>query len=157
MAYSSSAVVLSDKERFVNFFRTAPSDASFVPAIVSLLQTYGWTRMVVITQDQNLFTDVGVNAFVWNIVDLCVLLYTTIPFVSYTKLYRSKLPWYTHAWSGSYFQHNSHCHACILQFYRHMRISALCWWWTTSPWGTEWFPTQYLSCRHTSETSPTSL
>ena len=78
MAYSSSAVVLSDKERFVNFFRTAPSDASFVPAIVSLLQTYGWTRMVVITQDQNLFTDVGVNAFVWNIVNLCVFLYTTI-------------------------------------------------------------------------------
>ena len=61
IAYSSSAITLSNRQKFVNFFRTYPSDVSFGPAMVSLLQYYGWNQIVIITEEQNLFTAVSSN------------------------------------------------------------------------------------------------
>ena len=59
VAYSSSAIILSDRQRFVNFFRTYPSDENLAPALLSFLQFYGWNRIMFITQEQNLFTGVS--------------------------------------------------------------------------------------------------
>ena len=54
--------MLSNRQRFINFFRTYPSDESFVPAVTSFIQFYGWKRILFITQDQGLFTAVSTNA-----------------------------------------------------------------------------------------------
>ncbi len=59
IAYVSSSIELSDRNRFPNFFRTYPSDADFAPAIVTLIQEYGWRQMGFITQDEGLFTEVS--------------------------------------------------------------------------------------------------
>ena len=62
VAYSSGSIMLSNRQRFINFFRTYPSDESFVPAVTSFIQFYGWKRILFITQDQGLFTAVSTNA-----------------------------------------------------------------------------------------------
>ncbi|XP_064390850.1 gamma-aminobutyric acid type B receptor subunit 2-like isoform X2 [Halichondria panicea] len=61
VSYASSSIELSDRSRFLNFFHTYPSDADFAPAVVSLIQEYGWRRIAFITQDESLFTEVLVN------------------------------------------------------------------------------------------------
>ncbi len=61
VSYASSSIELSDRRRFPNFFRTYPSDA---PAIVSLIQEYGWRRISFITQDESLFTEVRKASFI---------------------------------------------------------------------------------------------
>ncbi len=58
VSYISSSIELSDRKRFPNFFRTYPSNANFAPAIVTLLQEYGWKRIAFITQEESLFTEV---------------------------------------------------------------------------------------------------
>ncbi|XP_064391124.1 gamma-aminobutyric acid type B receptor subunit 2-like [Halichondria panicea] len=57
ISYASSLSELSNRESFLNFFRTYPSDTIFTPAIVSLIQEYGWRRIAFITQDDSLFTE----------------------------------------------------------------------------------------------------
>ncbi|XP_064390848.1 gamma-aminobutyric acid type B receptor subunit 2-like [Halichondria panicea] len=57
IAYVSSSIELSDRSRFPNFFRTYPSDADFAPAVVTLIEKYGWRQMGFITQDEGLFTE----------------------------------------------------------------------------------------------------
>ncbi|XP_064390853.1 gamma-aminobutyric acid type B receptor subunit 2-like [Halichondria panicea] len=57
ISYASSLSELSNRDSFPNFFRTYPSDTIFTPAIVSLIQEYGWKRIAFITQDENLFTE----------------------------------------------------------------------------------------------------
>ena len=59
ISYASSLSELSNRDSFPNFFRTYPSDTIFTPAIVSLIQEYGWKRIAFITQDENLFTEVN--------------------------------------------------------------------------------------------------
>ena len=60
IAYDSSAVMLSNRERFINFFRTYPSDVNFAPAMISFLQFYGWKRIMFITLQEGFFMGVSV-------------------------------------------------------------------------------------------------
>lgn len=59
IAYGSGSVALSNKQRFVNFFRTIPKSSTFYPAMISLLQFFGWKRILFITQNENAFTFVS--------------------------------------------------------------------------------------------------
>ncbi|XP_068180356.1 G-protein coupled receptor family C group 6 member A isoform X2 [Antennarius striatus] len=53
ISYSSTAVVLSDKSRFPAFMRTIPNDKHQTAAMVSLLNTYGWNWVGIVTTDGN--------------------------------------------------------------------------------------------------------
>ncbi|XP_054483480.1 G-protein coupled receptor family C group 6 member A-like [Anoplopoma fimbria] len=53
ISYSSTAVILSDKSRFPAFMRTIPNDEHQTAAMVSLLNTYGWNWVGVVTTDGN--------------------------------------------------------------------------------------------------------
>ncbi|KAM9852469.1 G-protein coupled receptor family C group 6 member A [Aulostomus maculatus] len=51
ISYSSTAVILSDKERFPAFMRTVPNDQYQTAAMVRLLSSYGWNWVGIITSD----------------------------------------------------------------------------------------------------------
>uniref|UniRef100_A0A8D3CT21 G-protein coupled receptor family C group 6 member A n=1 Tax=Scophthalmus maximus TaxID=52904 RepID=A0A8D3CT21_SCOMX len=51
ISYSSTAVILSDKSRFPAFMRTVPNDIHQTAAMVSLLSTYKWNWVGIITTD----------------------------------------------------------------------------------------------------------
>ncbi|XP_070823099.1 G-protein coupled receptor family C group 6 member A [Chaetodon trifascialis] len=53
ISYSSTAVILSDKSRFPAFMRTIPNDKHQTAAMVSLLITYGWNWVGIVTTDGN--------------------------------------------------------------------------------------------------------
>ncbi|XP_068425904.1 G-protein coupled receptor family C group 6 member A [Clinocottus analis] len=53
ISYSSTAVILSDKSRFPAFMRTIPNDQHQTAAMVSLLSTYGWNWVGIVTTDGN--------------------------------------------------------------------------------------------------------
>ncbi|XP_051263230.1 G-protein coupled receptor family C group 6 member A [Dicentrarchus labrax] len=53
ISYSSTAVILSDKSRFPTFMRTIPNDEHQTAAMVSLLSTYGWNWVGIVTTDGN--------------------------------------------------------------------------------------------------------
>ncbi|XP_070691024.1 G-protein coupled receptor family C group 6 member A [Pempheris klunzingeri] len=53
ISYSSTAVILSDKSRFPAFMRTIPNDEHQTAAMVSLLSTYGWNWVGIVTTDGN--------------------------------------------------------------------------------------------------------
>ena len=59
VAYDSSSILLSDRRRFVNFFRTYPSDITFGPDVLSFLRFYGWNRIMFVTEQEELFTGVS--------------------------------------------------------------------------------------------------
>ncbi|KAM6893379.1 G-protein coupled receptor family C group 6 member A [Xenentodon cancila] len=51
ISYSSTAVILSDKSRFPAFMRTIPNDHHQTAAMVSLLSTFGWNWVGMVTTD----------------------------------------------------------------------------------------------------------
>ncbi|RVE62177.1 hypothetical protein OJAV_G00154520 [Oryzias javanicus] len=51
ISYASTAVILSDKNRFPAFMRTIPNDEHQTSAMVTLLSTYNWTWVGVVTTD----------------------------------------------------------------------------------------------------------
>ncbi|XP_031729705.1 G-protein coupled receptor family C group 6 member A [Anarrhichthys ocellatus] len=53
ISYSSTAAILSDKSRFPSFMRTIPNDEHQTAAMVSLLSTYGWNWVGIVTTDGN--------------------------------------------------------------------------------------------------------
>ncbi len=79
VSYISSSIELSDRSRFPNLFRTYPSDADFAPAIVTLIQEYGWRRIAFITQDESLFTEVCDVFYIVLQFDICPLESAHVP------------------------------------------------------------------------------
>ncbi|XP_041649880.1 G-protein coupled receptor family C group 6 member A [Cheilinus undulatus] len=53
ISYSSTAVILSDKTRFPAFMRTIPNDKHQTAAMASLLSSYGWNWVGIVTTDGN--------------------------------------------------------------------------------------------------------
>uniref|UniRef100_UPI00398E8CD8 extracellular calcium-sensing receptor-like n=1 Tax=Pristiophorus japonicus TaxID=55135 RepID=UPI00398E8CD8 len=53
VSYFSSCICLSDKREFPTFFRTIPSDAFQVKALVRLVQYFKWTWVGVVAQDND--------------------------------------------------------------------------------------------------------
>ena len=51
---------LSNTEVFPRFLRTVSSDAEIVVGIVQAMKQFGWSRIAVITQSENIFTFVSV-------------------------------------------------------------------------------------------------
>ncbi|KAM9425778.1 G-protein coupled receptor family C group 6 member A [Pholidichthys leucotaenia] len=51
ISYSSTAIILSDKNRFPAFMRTIPNDDYQTAAMVSLLSTFGWNWVGFVTTD----------------------------------------------------------------------------------------------------------
>ena len=58
ISFASAVSTLSDRTRFKNFFRTYPNFGNFVPALLSVLNHYNWSRIVFLTQDENVFNKV---------------------------------------------------------------------------------------------------
>ena len=56
---TSAASTLSDRSRFKKYFRTDPTFEIFAPAVLSLLEHYNWSRIVFLTQNENLFNNVS--------------------------------------------------------------------------------------------------
>ncbi|KAG8009726.1 G-protein coupled receptor family C group 6 member A [Nibea albiflora] len=53
ISYSSTTAILSDKSRFPAFMRTIPNDQHQTAAMASLLSTYGWNWVGIVTTDGN--------------------------------------------------------------------------------------------------------
>ena len=58
MAFDAAAAVLTDRNKFRNFFRTLPQYEFLPRAILRTTLEFKWTQMAVITQTENLFTSV---------------------------------------------------------------------------------------------------
>ena len=58
ISFASAVSTLSDRTRFKNFFRTLSKFDTNAPAILSILNHYGWNQIVFLTQDVNLFNKV---------------------------------------------------------------------------------------------------
>ena len=48
--------VLSDRERFPNYFQFLPSMVDFAPAYIGIIKEFNWRHVVVLLQDENLYT-----------------------------------------------------------------------------------------------------
>nr|XP_020511451.1 G-protein coupled receptor family C group 6 member A [Labrus bergylta] len=53
ISYSSTAVILSDKNRYPAFMRTVPNDEHQTAAMASLLSDFGWNWVGIVTTDGN--------------------------------------------------------------------------------------------------------
>ena len=61
---TSTSVVLSDPSIYANLFRTVPSDEPLAPALVTLMQYFGWKQMSVVTEKEPRFMEVF-NSTIW--------------------------------------------------------------------------------------------
>ena len=55
MSYASLTPVLSDRDSYPNLFSTIPSVMTYKSVIQGLMNTYGWKRLVVVSQLENEF------------------------------------------------------------------------------------------------------
>lgn len=60
MSYVSSSPILSDRSRFQSFWRTYPSDISVTSAVLAIVKHFGWNQLKILTQQENLFTEVNI-------------------------------------------------------------------------------------------------
>ena len=61
MAFAAAATALNDQQKFKSFFRTLPQYEFLPDALVQLALQFDWRQMAVITQTENLFTEVCMN------------------------------------------------------------------------------------------------
>ena len=55
----STSPALSDNSTFETFYRVVSSDAAVVEGIVNLALQFNWSRIAVISQQENIFTSVS--------------------------------------------------------------------------------------------------
>ena len=58
ISFASALSSLSDRRRFKSYFRTTPSFKEYASSIVALLDYFNWTRLALLTENQNLFKTV---------------------------------------------------------------------------------------------------
>ncbi|XP_067850642.1 extracellular calcium-sensing receptor-like [Heptranchias perlo] len=80
ISYYSSCTCLSDKREFPTFFRTIPSDAVQIKALVRLVQYFKWTWVGVVAQDND-YGRFGMMAFIEEIAkfETCLAFIEFIP------------------------------------------------------------------------------
>lgn len=59
VSYGSSSPALSNRDRFPTFFRTHPSATIHNPTRVKLFQKFGWTRIAIIQEAEEVFISTG--------------------------------------------------------------------------------------------------
>ena len=60
MGYVAAAPSLSERDRFKSYYRTYPSDAIFVPTVLSFIRYFNWRTLLIITENANTFITVSV-------------------------------------------------------------------------------------------------
>ena len=60
ISFASGSTALSDRSRFKRYFRNSLTFEFLAPALHSILDHFGWKRIALLTQEENLFTGVGV-------------------------------------------------------------------------------------------------
>lgn len=60
MGYGSSSPALSNRERFPTFFRTHPSATIHNPTRIKLFKRFGWKKIAVILEAEEVFISVSV-------------------------------------------------------------------------------------------------
>ncbi len=59
MSYASSSDVLSERERYPNFWRTYPPETKLVNSVLAVMTQYNWKQVKIITQDEPIFIAVS--------------------------------------------------------------------------------------------------
>ncbi len=71
LSIASAVSSLGDRTRFKNIFRTYPTFKNFAPAVLSIMNHYGWRRAAFLSENLNLFNKVSSpikNTFVYIII-----------------------------------------------------------------------------------------
>ena len=63
LSYGSSSPVLSDRNRFPNFFRVTGPDQNLTPAKLALMKEFNWKKVATINQALEMFSVVGIMGF----------------------------------------------------------------------------------------------
>ena len=59
ISFGSSSPALSDRHRFPTFFRTHPSAIIHNPTRIQLMQKFGWSRIAILQQTEEVFISVS--------------------------------------------------------------------------------------------------
>ncbi|KAJ0000574.1 hypothetical protein NQD34_012416 [Periophthalmus magnuspinnatus] len=80
ISYSSTASILSDKSRFPAFLRTIPNDEHQTGAMVSLISSFQWSWVGMVTTDGDYGLS-ALNNFLWQTADrqICVAFKSVLP------------------------------------------------------------------------------
>lgn len=60
LCYGASSPALSDRSRFPTLFRTHPSATVHNPTRIKLMQKFGWSRVAILQQAEEVFISVSV-------------------------------------------------------------------------------------------------
>lgn len=67
LCYGASSPALSDRSRFPTLFRTHPSATVHNPTRIKLMQKFGWSRVAILQQAEEVFISVSVY---WKLIGL---------------------------------------------------------------------------------------
>lgn len=56
MSYASMSPMLSNRIRFPNYYRTVPEAVGLGTVLLTTMDYYGWKRLVVVSQEENVFS-----------------------------------------------------------------------------------------------------
>ncbi|XP_064382160.1 gamma-aminobutyric acid type B receptor subunit 1-like [Halichondria panicea] len=56
MSYASSSDILSNGDRFPNFWRTYPTESNLANSVLALMKQYNWKQLKIISQNEPIFT-----------------------------------------------------------------------------------------------------
>ena len=59
VSYVSSSAALSNRVRFPNYFQLLAPDAGLADGFLAIIEHFGWRRVALIFQDENLLTVVS--------------------------------------------------------------------------------------------------
>jgi len=59
LCYGASSPALSDRKRFPTLFRTHPSATVHNPTRIKLMKKFGWSRVAILQQAEEVFISVG--------------------------------------------------------------------------------------------------
>jgi gamma-aminobutyric acid type B receptor len=61
LCYGASSPALSDRTRFPTLFRTHPSATVHNPTRIKLMEKFGWSRVAILQQAEEVFISVCIN------------------------------------------------------------------------------------------------
>jgi len=61
LCYGASSPALSDRNRFPTLFRTHPSATVHNPTRIKLMEKFGWSRVAILQQAEEVFISVSLN------------------------------------------------------------------------------------------------